>query len=78
MVIAMKQTVVMKESEAEKFVIDLLRTKGPATTMEVETYARKKGKRCPDETVLFLTKLRSKGKIKGELSKEKRGWVWWV
>lgn len=74
----MKQPSIMKESEAERFVIDLLQSRGPSTTMEVEAYARKKGKRCPDETVLFLTKLRSKGKIKGELSREKRGWVWWV
>ncbi|MEM2838696.1 MAG: hypothetical protein QW505_05660 [Thermoplasmata archaeon] len=69
---------VLSEPEAEKFIIQLLSSRGKMTTREIELIARKQGKRCPDETVLFLTKLRSKGKIKGELSQEKRGWLWWV
>ena len=64
--------------EAEEFVKDLLRSKGHMTTKEIETAARGEGKRCPDETVLFLTKLRSKGIIHGEISQEKRGWIWWI
>jgi len=69
---------ILSESEAERFIIQLLSARGPMTTGEIEAIARKEGKRCPDETVLFLSKLRSKGKIKGELSQEKRGWLWWV
>lgn len=69
---------VLSETEAERFVINLLRERGPMTTKDIESNAREKGKRCPDETVLFLTKLRSRGKIKGEISQEKRGWVWWL
>lgn len=69
---------ILSEPEAEHFVIDLLRAQGPMTTKQVEVIAREKGKRCPDETVLFLTKLRSRGIIKGEISHEKRGWVWWA
>jgi len=69
---------VLSESEAERFVINLLRSHGRMTTKEIEVNAREKGKRCPDETVLFLTKLRSRGKIKGEISQERRGWVWWI
>lgn len=69
---------VLSESEAERFVINLLLERGHMTTKDIESNAREKGKRCPDETVLFLTKLRSRGKIKGEISQEKRGWVWWV
>jgi len=69
---------VLSESEAERYVIELLRSRGPMTTSEIESLARKEGKRCPDETVLFLNKLRTKGKIRGEISQEKRGWVWWV
>ncbi len=69
---------VLSESEAERFVIDLLRSHGQMTTKDIESDAREEGKRCPDETVLFLTKLRLRGKIKGEISREKRGWVWWV
>ena len=69
---------VLSESEAERFIINLLRAHGPLTTKEIETAARGEGKRCPDETVLFLTKLRSRGIIHGEISQEKRGWVWWI
>ncbi|HDP96991.1 MAG TPA: hypothetical protein ENN25_04775 [Euryarchaeota archaeon] len=66
----------LTEPDAERFVIELLRMRGPMTTREIEEIAQKEGKRCPDETVLFLTKLRSKGIIKGEISEERRGWVW--
>jgi len=63
---------------AEIFIIDLLRTRGPMSTMEIEKLAREEHKRCPDQTVIFLTKMRKKGLIKGEASLEKRGWLWWV
>jgi predicted transcriptional regulator len=68
----------MNASEAEAFVIELLKRRGPLSTMEVEKLARKEHKRCPDQTVIFLTKMRKKGMIKGEASMEKRGWVWSV
>jgi predicted transcriptional regulator len=71
-------TEVMEASAAERFVIDLLKSKGPLTTMEIEVSARQKHKRCPDQTVLFLTKMKKKGLIKGEASLERRGWVWWL
>jgi len=67
----------MDASEAEAFVIELLRQRGPLSTMEIEKIARKEHKRCPDQTVIFLTKMRKKGMIKGEASMERRGWVWW-
>jgi len=67
---------ILGEREAEKFIINLLETCGKMTTREIEESARKEGKRCPDETVLFLTKLRSRGVIRGEISEERRGWVW--
>ena len=69
---------VLSNSEAERFVLSLLKTHGQMTTKDIESNAREEGKRCPDETVLFLTKLRSRGIIKGEISQEKRGWVWWI
>jgi hypothetical protein len=46
--------------------------------MEIEKFARKEHKHCPDQTVIFLTKMRKKGMIKGEASLEKRGWVWFL
>jgi len=67
---------VMEVSEAERFIIDLLRAQGPMTTMQIEVAARDENKRCPDQTVLFLTKMKKKGLIRGEASLEKRGWVW--
>lgn len=68
----------MGASEAEEFVIELLKSSGPLTTMEIEKAARREHKRCPDQTVLFLTKMRRKGLIKGEASLEKKGWLWQV
>ena len=69
---------VMQEVEAEAFVIALLKERGPLSTMEIEKLARKEHKRCPDQTVIFLTKMKKKGMIRGEASLEKRGWVWWA
>lgn len=69
---------VMDVSSAERFVIELLKVKGPMSTMEIEKHARKEHKRCPDQTVIFLTKMKKKGLIRGEASLERRGWVWWV
>lgn len=66
----------MTPSEAEEFVLCLLRTKGPLTTMELEKLADQEHRRCPDQTVLFLTKMRGKGLIEGAPSIEKRGWLW--
>jgi len=68
----------MDVASAEAFVLDLLRRLGPMTTMEVEKLARRERKRCPDQTVLFLTKMRGKGLIKGEASLERKGWLWWA
>lgn len=70
--------VVMGDGEAEAFVLELLRERGPLTTMEVEKLARSQHKKCPDQTVMFLMKMKRKGRLKGEASLERRGWVWWV
>jgi len=34
--------------------------------------------RCPDDLVKSLMKMRSRGYLKGEVSVERGGWVWWV
>lgn len=65
----------MAVSEAEDYVIGLLE-KGPMTTMDIERASASAGRRCPDQTVLFLTKMRGKGLVKGEVSQERRGWLW--
>ena len=69
---------IMNVPSAEAFVVSLLRESGPLSTMEIEKLARKEHKKCPDQTVLFLTKMKKKGLIKGEASLAKRGWVWWL
>lgn len=50
----------------------------PLTTREVQAETEKRLVRCPDSTVVFLNNLRIKGLVKGEMSKERRGWIWWV
>lgn len=67
---------VMTAPEAEAVVLALLSENGPMTTMEVEKAAASSGRRCPDQTVLFLTKMRNRGLVRGEVSQERRGWLW--
>jgi hypothetical protein len=66
----------MTAEEAEQYVLSLLRVKGPLTTMEIEKLAGEERRRCPDQTVLFLAKMRGKGLIEGEPSAERKGWLW--
>lgn len=66
----------MREKDAEEYVLKLLKERGSLTTREVELAASTDRRRCPDQTVLFLSKMRSRGLIVGEVSMEKRGWVW--
>ncbi len=68
----------MSVQDAEAFVISILRDSGPLSTMQIEKLARSEHKHCPDQTVIFLTKMKKKGLIKGEASIERRGWVWWA
>ena len=65
--------------EAQEFIVDLLRQAGrPLRTREIEERNQDRGTKCPDSAVLFLKKLQMKGVIKGEVSVELGGWVWWV
>ncbi|TET91389.1 MAG: hypothetical protein E3J35_02950 [Methanomassiliicoccales archaeon] len=68
----------LEDGEAEEVVIEILRKEGPLTTVQIEERVQKRGEECPDSVVLFLSKLRLKGIIKGEVSREHRGWLWWV
>lgn len=33
---------------------------------------------CPDDFAKTMTKLKTVGAVKGEVSMERGGWVWWV
>lgn len=69
----------LTESDAEKFIMSLLsKASEPLTTREIEKTVQGQDKRCPDSAVRFLTKMRFKGMIKGELSIEHKGWIWWI
>jgi hypothetical protein len=62
----------------EHYVIQLLSQGKKFTTKEIVELVEKDGLSCPDEPVRFLNKLRIKGEIKGQLSMEHKGWIWWV
>jgi hypothetical protein len=66
----------MDVDEAEDYVVGLLQRTGPLTTMEIERIAGEDDRRCPDQTVLFLAKMRAKNLIVGEVSIERNGWLW--
>ena len=68
-----------QEDEATQQVLEILRDAGrPLTTREISEETQKRLVRCPDATIVFLNRLRQRGVIHGERSKEFRGWVWWV
>jgi hypothetical protein len=69
----------MGEDEAVDFILRTLRgASGPLTTRQILEEAGKSQLRCPDSTVVFLNRLRIRGLIRGERSRERRGWIWWV
>ena len=67
------------EEEAIDLILQILREAGePVTTRQIQEETDKRLLRCPDSTIVFLNRLRIKGVIRGERSRERRGWVWWV
>ena len=68
-----------EDDEAVQAILSILKEAGePITTRTVGEEMQKLQLRCPDTTIVFLNRLRKRGLINGERSKEKRGWVWWV
>ena len=69
----------LSEKEAVELVISILKeAEKPLTTREIEEKTRKHMVSCPDKTPVFLNRLRIKGTIEGQLSAERRGWIWWI
>ena len=65
--------------EAVDVILEILRKAGkPLSTRDIQEETQKRLVRCPDSTIVFLNRLRLKGTIKGERSKERRGWIWWT
>jgi hypothetical protein len=73
-----KQANLTSKQELEDWLIKLLQEKGKMTTQQIKDIAENEGLSCPDEPVRFLNKLRVKGIIKGQISIEHKGWLWWV
>ncbi|MCD6461748.1 MAG: hypothetical protein J7L61_03290 [Thermoplasmata archaeon] len=72
-------TRVMSDEEAEEYILAMLReAREPLLTREIEERMHRMDGQCPDSSVRFLNRLRLQGKIKGKLSIERRGWIWWV
>ena len=66
-------------NEAVDLILQVLGEAGkPLTTREVQAETEKRLVRCPDSTVVFLNRLRIKGVINGERSRERKGWIWWL
>ena len=69
----------LEGDEAVNLILSVLRAAGrPMTTRDVQEEAERRRVRCPDSTAVFLNRLRLRGLIKGERSKDQRGWIWWV
>ena len=65
--------------EAVDVILEILRKAGkPLSTRDIQEETQKRLVRCHDSTIVFLNRLRLKGTIKGERSKERRGWIWWT
>ena len=68
-----------EDDEAVQAILGILREAGkPVSTRDVGLAMQKLQLRCPDSTIVFLNRLRQRGLIHGERSKEERGWVWWI
>jgi hypothetical protein len=69
----------LNEEEAIQLILSILKAaEKPLTTKEIEEETQKQLIQCPDRTPVFLNRLRLKGLIKGQLSTERRGWIWWI
>ncbi|KON29247.1 hypothetical protein AC482_07040 [miscellaneous Crenarchaeota group-15 archaeon DG-45] len=69
----------LEGDEAVDLILSVLKTAGrPMSTREIQEETERRMVRCPDSTVVFLNRLRLRGVIKGERSRERRGWIWWI
>jgi len=69
----------LSEKEVIETILNILRkAERPLTTREIEEETKKLLVSCPDNTPIFLNRLRIQGILEGQLSREKRAWVWWI
>jgi len=69
----------LTEEESLELIMSVLKAAGrPLTTRDVEGEVRKRLVTCPDNLPVLLNRLRLKGLVKGQLSPERKAWVWWI
>lgn len=69
----------LNEEESFELILSVLKAAGkPLSTQDVDGEIRKRLISCPDSLPVLLNRLRMKGLVKGQLSPEHRGWVWWT
>lgn len=68
----------MSREEGEEKIIKILKDKGRMSSFEIDSIFKEREEECPDSLVVFLARMRRQGKIKGEVSRERKGWVWWT
>jgi len=69
----------LTEEESFKLIMGILKSAGkPLTTRDIEGEIRKNLISCPDNLPVLLNRLRLRGLVKGQLSVERRGWIWWI
>lgn len=67
------------EEESLALILSVLKEAGkPLTTRDVDGEIRKRFLWCPDTLPVLLNRLRMRGLVKGQLSAERKGWIWWV
>ena len=66
----------MTPGESDRFVLGLLRRKGPLTTTQIIEEARKNGVKCAESTGNFLAGMKFRGQIRGTLDLKKKAWEW--
>jgi len=65
------------DSQIRDEIIRALKEQG-MSTKEVQSALGPVVGQCPDEIARELARMRRQGLIKGEVSQEKGGWVWWM
>ena len=69
----------LTEEESLELILSVLKAAGkPLTTRDVDGEIRKRLISCPDGLPVLLNKLRLRGLVKGQLSPERKGWIWWI